>query len=91
MGWEDPLEKGKATHSSILAWVAKSRLSESLSDFSRGSGDKESACSSRAAGDAGWIPGPPTPVFLSREFHGQWSLVGYGPWGPKELDTTEAT
>ena len=20
MGWEDPLEKGKATHSSILAW-----------------------------------------------------------------------
>ena len=23
LGWEDPLEKGKATHSSILAWVAK--------------------------------------------------------------------
>ena len=22
LGWEDPLEKGKATHSSILAWVA---------------------------------------------------------------------
>ena len=22
--WEDPLEKGKATHSSILAWVKKS-------------------------------------------------------------------
>jgi len=20
MGWEDPLEEGKATHSSILAW-----------------------------------------------------------------------
>ena len=20
-GWEDPLEKGKATHSSILAWI----------------------------------------------------------------------
>ena len=20
LGWEDPLEKGKATHSSILAW-----------------------------------------------------------------------
>ena len=42
LGWEDPLEKGKATHSSILAWripgttvhgVAKSRtqLSDSLS------------------------------------------------------------
>ena len=29
LGWEDPLEKGKATHSSILAWripwTAKSR------------------------------------------------------------------
>ena len=39
LGWEDPLEKGKATHSSILAWripwtalvVAKSRTR--LSDF----------------------------------------------------------
>ena len=28
LGWEDPLEKGKATHSSILAWtVAKSQTS----------------------------------------------------------------
>jgi len=40
MGWEDPLEKGKATHSSVLAWripwttvhgVAKSQTQ--LSDF----------------------------------------------------------
>ena len=40
LGWEDPLEKGKATHSSILAWrtpwtvvhgVAKSQTR--LSDF----------------------------------------------------------
>ena len=41
LGWEDPLEKGKATHSSILAWripldcivhgVAKSR--RQLNDF----------------------------------------------------------
>ena len=35
LGWEDPLEKGKATHSSILAWrilgVTKSRTR--LSDF----------------------------------------------------------
>ena len=22
----------------------------------------------------------PTAVFLPREFHGQWSLVGYSPW-----------
>ena len=25
--------------------------------------------------------GQPTPVFLSREFHGQRSLAGYSPWG----------
>ena len=46
------------------------------------------------------IPGPerspgggrawqPTPVFLPGESHGQRSLAGYNPWGPKELDTTE--
>ena len=33
----------------------------------------------------------PTPIFLPGEFHGQSSLVGYSPWGCKELDTTEAT
>ena len=31
----------------------------------------------------------PTPVFLPGKSHGQRSLVGYSPWGPKELDTTE--
>ena len=30
-----------------------------------------------------------TPVFLPREFHGQRSLVSYGPWGRKESDKTE--
>ena len=30
-----------------------------------------------------------TPVFLSGEFHGQRSLVGYNPWGHKESDTIE--
>ena len=30
-----------------------------------------------------------TPVFLPGEFHGLRSLVGYSPWGHKELDTTE--
>ena len=30
-----------------------------------------------------------TPVFLLGEFHGEKSLVGYSPWGHKELDTTE--
>ena len=31
----------------------------------------------------------PTPVFVSGESHGQRSLVGYSPWGRKELGTTE--
>ena len=31
LGWEDHLGKGKATHSSILAWFLKSRTQ--LSDF----------------------------------------------------------
>ena len=43
LSWEDPLEKGMATHSSLLAWS---------------------------------IPG-------------KRSLVGYSPWGHKELDTIE--
>ena len=33
-----------------------------------------------------WLP---TPVFLPGEFPGQRSLMGYSPWGCKELDTTE--
>ena len=51
--------------------------------------------------DMGLIPGlgrlpwrrawQPTPVFLSGESHGQRRLVGYSPWGRKELDMTEAT
>ena len=30
-----------------------------------------------------------TPVLLPEKFHGQRSLVGYGPWGRKKLDMTE--
>ena len=31
----------------------------------------------------------PTPILLLGKSHGWWSLVGYSPWGCKELDTTE--
>ena len=31
LGWKDPLEKGKATHSSILAWRKESDTTEQLS------------------------------------------------------------
>ena len=57
---------------------------------------KESACK---AGDLGSIPrlgrspgegtGNPLQYALPGEFHGQRSLTGYSPWGPKELDVTE--
>ena len=33
----------------------------------------------------------PTPAFLPREFHRQRSLVGYSPWGCKELAAPEHT
>ena len=33
-----------------------------------------------------WLP---IPVFWPGEFHGHKSLVGYSPWGHKELDMTE--
>ena len=35
--------------------------------------------------------GTPLPVFLLGKCHGQRSLAGYGPWGHKDSDTTEAT
>ena len=31
----------------------------------------------------------PTPVFLPGDAHGQRNLVGYSPWGCKELDMIE--
>ena len=62
--------------------------------FPGGLDGKESACN---AGDLGWIPGSgrspgegnDSSILAWREFHGQRSLVGYIPWGSKELDTTE--
>ena len=58
---------------------------------------KESAFNMEDTGSITWLPFPSwrrkwqsTPVFLPGEFHGQRSLVGYSPWGCKELDTTES-
>ena len=60
---------------------------------------KNLPANTRDARDAGSIPGPgrflwsrkrqPTPIFLPGKFQGQRSLVGYSPWGCKELDLTE--
>ena len=74
---------------------SKRRILQRL-EFPGGSEGKESVCD---VGDSGWIPmlgrfpwrreWQPTPVFLPGEFHGQRILVGYSPWGHKELGTTE--
>jgi len=61
--------------------------------FPGGSDGKASACN---AGDLGLISGlgrspgegNGNPL-LPGKFHGQRSLVGYSPWGRKELDMTE--
>ena len=63
---------------------------------SGGSNGKESACN---VGDLGLIPGlgrspggghgNPFQYSCLENPHGQRSLVGYSPWGHKELDTTE--
>ena len=44
------------------------------------------------ARDSGSISGLrkiPKITFLPGESHGQRSLAGYSPWGPKESDTTK--
>ena len=85
----------------ISPHLAEAELSKATSSafcvgFPGGSDGKESAYN---AGDSGSIPRSgrspegrkwqPTPVFLSGECHGQRSLVGYSPWGQKQLDMTE--
>ena len=84
LGWEDPLEKGKATHSSILAWripwtihgAADSDTTERLSLFTFMHWRRK------------WQP---TPVFLPGESQEWGSLVGCNLWGRTESDTTEVT
>ena len=69
--------------------------------FSHSSVCKESACNVGDISSAGSIPGSgrspgeghgnPLQYSCLENFHGQRSLVGYSPWGLKELDMTEGT
>ena len=62
-------------------------------------GGKECACnaenpgsilgSGRSPGEGNGYPWIHTPEFLPGEFHGQQSLMGYSPWGCKEVNTTK--
>ena len=68
-------------------------------DFPDGASGKEPACECRrckrcefypCGGKMPWKKAwQPTPAFLPGESHGQRSLVGYSPWGRKELDMTD--
>ena len=76
----------------ILVW----QLLISFMGFPGGSDGKDSACS---VGDQSSSPGlekiswmrkwQPFSVFLPGKSHGQRSLVGYSPWGHKELGMAE--
>ena len=67
--------------------------------FPGGTSGKEPTCQCRRCNRLGfdpWVGKIPwrsawqtTPVFMPGESHGQRSLVGSSPWGPKESDTTE--
>ena len=69
--------------------------------FPGGASGKEPECLCRRQKRQGFSPWvrkipwrrawKPTSIFLPGERHGQWSLVGYSPWGRRELDTTETT
>ena len=78
LGLEDPLEKGKATHSSILGLPC-------------GLAGKRIPLQCRRPGFDPWVgkicwrrERLPTSIFWPGEFHGL-----YSPWGRKESDTTE--
>ena len=88
LGWEDPLEKGMATHSSILAWenpmdrgAWQGLTWQQLTDTHTGDRDYSASSYRRQ-----WHP---TPVLLPGEPHGRRSLIGCSPWGHWESDMTE--
>ena len=87
------LEKTMATHSSTLAWKIP---------WTEEPGRLQSMGLLRVRHN--WVTSlslfpfmhwrrkwQPTPVFLSGEFQGWWSLVGCRLWGRTESDTTEVT
>ena len=66
-----------ATHASVLVWRIP------------GTGEPGGLPSVRSHRVGSDLAAAAAAVFLPGEFHGQRSLVGYSPWGYKDLDTTE--
>jgi len=85
LGWEDPLEKGSTTHSSILGlpWWLRFFTERIGLQCWRPEFDPW-------VGKIPWRRAClPTPVFLPGESYRQRSLAGYSPWSWKEPDMTE--
>ena len=91
---ENPMDR--EAWQAIVHGVSKSQMQLSTNTFTPilalfpgGLEGKPSACN---AGDRK-IPcrrkWHPTPELLPGKSHGQSSLIGYSPWGHKELETTE--
>ena len=93
LGWEDSLEKGTATHSSILAWripwMEEPGRLQSLGLLRVG---HDWATSLSLFTFTHWRrKWQPTPVFLPGESQRSGTLVGCCLWGHTESDTTEVT
>ena len=86
LGWEYPLEKEMATHSSILA--RESRGQRSLVGYSPWSSLQPQATVARVGHNlatkpphrCAWAPCPVTPVMRSRGLRKQWGLLASRFW-----------
>ena len=93
LGWEDPLEKGMAAHSSTLAWKIPwveepGRLQSMVSLRVGHDWETSLSLSTFMHWRRKWQP---TPAFLPGKSQGRGSLVGCHLWGHTELDMTEVT
>ena len=93
LGWEDPLEEGMETHSSILSWripwtEEPGKLQSMGSRRTRHNWATSLSLFTFMHWRKKWQP---TPVFLPGESQGRGSPVGCHLWGRTESDTTEAT
>ena len=80
----------------LIGQGLKANIFRGLLPLPRWLSDKEPVCQCRKQGFSLWVwkipqrrKQQPSTVFLPGKFHGQRSLVGYSPWGCKELDMTE--
>ena len=93
LGWEDPLEKEMAIHSSTVAWkIPWTGKPGRLQSIGARTVRHDSVTSLLLFIFLHWRrKWQPTPVFLPGESQGRGSLVGCRLWGHTESDITEVT